>query len=541
MQYPMMLCLHLVAFYIMKKNRKDWFKARGYLHLTNKISPQDRKKITQLVSNPNWVARYAFYPFLHKKIPQRRYKINGYDLEGKPIRGHKKEKNGRIISNKKLRPIHYANHLDAQIYAYYSSEIIQLKYEEYLSEYPELSDCISAYRRVPTEDGLSNKNNIHFAKDVFDHIRNIGECCALAFDIESFFTNLNHKHLKRAWSQLLGLKSLPKDHYNIFKAITNYSYINLSDFRDSNKNFDEKRLADNRKEGVHGLFLNGADFRQQLKEGKFRIYKNQYHDEYGNLRGILQGLPISATLANLYLLEFDKAVFEKIVVEAGGFYRRYSDDIVVICQKDQYQGLMKFIVKKIQEYHLKISESKTEICFFNYEMKNKVKTLVPTKLVAGHEKHGFPFRYLGFEFYGDKVLLKSSNLAKFYRRMKSAVKSKTKRLRHHKEKFLDDSPPLYKRRLERIYTRKGLKSRAMQQKVTRYVRDETKGIFIPTFINIERRYRGNYFSYVERAARIMEEPAIIRQTRNAWKIYKKTWKQRLKEQDIDLNSRNEKK
>lgn len=511
------------------EKEKSWFKGRGYMHVTNKINPvTDKSNVYKLVTTPSLVAKHAFYPLLHKKIPQRRYKIIGYDEANNPIRGHKKNKGRKSESTKKLRPIHYATHIDAQIYAYYSQEIIQKRYEEYLNKNPALSDCISAYRRIPIKGGGSgNKNNIHFAKEAFDYIQKRGECCALAFDIESFFTNLNHKHLKKAWCKLLGTKALPKDHYNIYKSITNYSYILLDNFRTKRGGFDEEVIAENRKQGVHAFFTSPHDFRKQIKDGKIQISKNQYKGDDGKIRGIPQGLPISAMLANLYLLEFDKAVFQKVVKDSGGFYRRYSDDIVVVCSKEQYEGLMRFVVSEIEKYKLKISASKTEICFFSHTKKAGKAFLQSTKLVNGKEKIGFPFRYLGFEFYGDKVLIKSSNLSKFYRRMKYAIKTKVKRLRKYKERYLLDEAPLYKRKLYRLYTQTGMKSRNMNMKVTRYVFDENTSQYIPIRIDVDRRFRGNYFAYIERAARIMEEPAIKQQMNKSWKIFKKYLDQEL--------------
>ena len=145
------------------QQEKSWFKSRGYPHITNKINPlSDKSTIIRQVTNPRWVARHAFFPLLHKKISQRRYKV-GSNANGVQRRSHKEFKKGIWQSTKKMRPIHYATHIDAQIYAYYSSELIQKPYEALLGQTPEFSDCISAYRRIPTADGCGNKSSVHFA------------------------------------------------------------------------------------------------------------------------------------------------------------------------------------------------------------------------------------------------------------------------------------------------------------------------------------------------------------------------------------------
>lgn len=42
---------------------------------------------------------------------------------------------------------------------------------------------------------------------------------------------------------------------------------------------------------------------------------------------------MSAVPANIYMMEFDKTIISKISCE-NVLYRRYSDDIVVVCPKE---------------------------------------------------------------------------------------------------------------------------------------------------------------------------------------------------------------
>jgi len=495
--------------------KKSWFKGRGYLHLTQKINPKTEKaEIFGKVQNPDFVAKHAFFPLLHKTIPQRRYKK--VKNNGQTVRSHTEIKNGKVVSTKKLRPIHYATHIDSQIYAYYSNEILQKRYESYLGNTPELSACICAYRRIPTQDGLRNKSNIDFAKEVFDEIKWRGTCVAMAFDIENFFTSLDHQLLKKTWANFLAKKSLPPDHYNIFKSVTNYSYIALDDFRVNGKGgFDEKYLAALRKKGIQAFFESPETLRQQIKAGEIRIHKNQFKNEQGEIMGTLQGLPISAMLANLYMLAFDEYVFKEIVQGLGAYYRRYSDDILVVCSSQNYVLIQELIINKIKEFKLKIAAAKTEICFFEPDKDNILRV---SRLENGVLKPNLPLIYLGFEFYGYKTLLKSANLARFYREMKDAVKRKVRRIRYREQQELTANLPLFKRKLYRLYSYKGIKKRKWAVKRSRLVLDKVTNEYRWQTVEKIQKHRGNYLSYAFRSSEIMQEPAIKRQVRRHWQV-----------------------
>lgn len=519
---------------------KSWYKSRGYIHFTPRLNTQDDLSwLTGYVRDPKRVSQHAFFPLLHKKLPQRRYKVVDYNDGGKAIRSHIKQNRE---PTKKVRPIHYAAHLDAQIYAYYAHEKIQKPYEAILSQNSALSECVSAYRRIPVGAGRACKNNIHFAADVFNHIKSQTEgCCALAFDIEGFFNSLDHQTLKKAWCKLLGTHSLPADHYNVFKSITIYHYAMLDDLRlisgRHRGSFDERKLAQLRQKGIHAFFEDATDFRDAIASGKLPIYINQtMNDKQGDKRsiqGIPQGLPISAVLANLYLLEFDKIILEEVVHKLGGFYRRYSDDIVVICGEAHHFEVKKIVEQTIQQFHLRISTAKTEICFFRPEKYGNSNRLISYALDIRQNisRQGVPFRYLGFEFYGYKTLIKSSNLSKFYRRMKSAVKTRVKRMKDWQEQNLETRPLIYKRKLHRMFTHMGRKNQKIWVRKTRLEQDPNTRRFkyVTSEKLIEKKYRGNVLTYAWRAADILKEPAIKRQFRRCRQILKKTLKQRTGE------------
>ncbi len=483
-------------------NEIDWFKNRGYVHITNKTPAYLKASLTKYISNPVNIAKHSFTPLIFKQLKQRRYKLS--KLNGNSIRAHKTEKDGKIISNTKLRDIHYPTHIDALIYSYYAKVLISPQYEKYLAQNVELSNAVTAYRRIKKENGLGNKNNIHFANDVFEEIKKRENCVVLAFDIKNFFPSLNHKKLKLIWAKILGCKSLPKDHYNIFKSITKFSYIRLSDLRKYNGQFDEKKLAKLRLQNKNCFFYDIKDF---LDSG-ITIYKNQYRLN-DNLVGIPHGLPVSALLANMYMLPFDEAIINQL---KNVYYRRYSDDMIIVCDENQIQQVKDFFAQQIDKIELNIAMEKTEEIHF----KKDNGKLQSYGIKNGELVKNVPFNYLGFEFYGYQTLIKSKNLASFYRKMKDAVRRKHRRAEKIKEKHLLDETPIFKRKIYRLFSFKGEKKRMIPTKKSTYKNGK---LVVKTF---ERKYRGNYLTYAYKAANEMNAPEIKRQLRNHWKILQKT-------------------
>ena len=109
-------------------------------------------------------------------------------------------------------------------------------------------------------------------------------CVVLMFDNEKFFSTLNHKKLKVAWNKLLeNGQWLPDDHFNIFKATTQFKYILHDDLRlDERINgrrpgFDERKLSEIRKfDGVEAFYENNEAFRQALMAKEITVYKKQF-------------------------------------------------------------------------------------------------------------------------------------------------------------------------------------------------------------------------------------------------------------------------
>ena len=85
------------------------------------------------------------------------------------------------------------------------------------------------------------------------------------------------------------------------------------------------------------------------------VNKNQ------NTLGIPQGSPMSAVLSNVYMIDFDKNMFEYIS-NIGGSYRRYSDDILLIGNIGADSRIANFVDNELEKLgrSIKTNHEKTE-------------------------------------------------------------------------------------------------------------------------------------------------------------------------------------
>lgn len=520
----------------------DWFKSRGYLHITPQIDASlvNHKLISQ-ITNEEYISKYAFFPLIYSQVKERRYKFGKEKRDSRYLlkRSHSYSSNGETIRNTKIRPLHYATHKDALIFGYYSHDL-QNRYEKVLSSNPELSKCIIAYRKIPINGDTKrrNKSTIHFAKEVFDEISkraNIGTCVVLAFDIKSFFSNLNHQKLKKSWANLLCVNSLPLDHYKVFKASTAFTYILLDDLRlQKNKNgvkmgFDEKKLAKIRnKFGFNAFFESTEEFRNKIKNRELKLHRFPFRNKESNRPvGIPQGLPISAMLANLYLLDFDKNIYQNICEKLGGFYRRYSDDMVIVCSENQKEKVKSIILEEIEKNYLSISTDKTEeFIFRKIKLGKQPEKIVSIKLSSNKCTIESPFTYLGFEYYGNKTLIKSANLTKFYRRMIDQVRRKCRRAVKLAERN-GGKPVIYKKSLFKLYSNINISKRKIINR--RSILEMTEfGDYRIKSVPSNRKLKSNYFSYIKRASSIMEDYSILNQLKKHRVIFHKAMSLHLK-------------
>jgi DNA-binding ferritin-like protein (Dps family) len=235
------------------KQVENWLKVRGYLHFDNRVS---RAFARQYVQDAKNIETHSFLPFLAYKKNTPRYRAK--DRKTEP----------------KSRNILYASHIDSHIYAWYSYQLNQ-HYEKTIQGQV-FDKCILAYRSL-------GKCNIDFSKEVFDEICQRTLCTALAFDISGFFDNIDHKILKHAWCNVLGVTKLPLDHYKVYQSITKYAYV------DRNEVFQEFGITKQQLE-VQKRICSSQEFRERVRDKSLiKTHKDSY--------GIPQGSPISAVLS----------------------------------------------------------------------------------------------------------------------------------------------------------------------------------------------------------------------------------------------------
>jgi hypothetical protein len=357
---------------------------RRYLHFDKTVN-LITEEIANKVLDEKFVKGYNFFPLIRRVSKNRLYKKNTA---------------GKKVIVPKERPICYAAHFDALIYSWYAYQLNSC-YENIINK-EAVDKSIIAYRKL-------EKSNLDFSKEVFDFISNREDCVAVAFDIKGFYDNLDFSLLKKAWANTLSRADLPENHYAVYKAITRFSFVDFEKivkvlgFKEKNPKFDK----------LSPLF--NSDLMKLIRD-KGLISTNQK-------QGVPQGAPISCVLSNMYMLEFDRKVLKK-VEEIGGLYRRYSDDIIVVCSSDKLKEVRDFITTEIKVIKLIIEDSKTEVRFFKKEGLSVVCRDEAGKLSK--------LQYLGVNFDGSNLSLRHKGYAKFERRMTKAIKKEVAKARKGK-------------------------------------------------------------------------------------------------------------
>lgn len=437
------------------KNKKNILKNKNYVHFDNRKKPT--YDILNQISDREWVSKHAFYPFLHFQIKFNKYIYNKKDKER--------------IKKTKTRDIYYSAHIDRYIYQYYANELND-NYNMIAKERG-INKVSLAYR-----NNLNGRCNIHFAKKVIDFISKQKKAFIYVEDFSGFFDNLCHVYLKEKICETLKVDKLPKEHYAIFKSITNFSYIEKEDIL-KYKGLKRKELNE-----LDRIFDTGEEFRN-FKKINNHLKKHKDTENGRKKKGIPQGTPISAVYANIYMIDFDKKIND-FVTSKKGIYSRYCDDIIIVIPleegKDENKTYLNYIEKidKIRRDTPNLEKNKEKTSTFIFK-KGKIKGIGDT-----HENH---ISYLGFYFDGKDLRIREKSLFKYYTRMYEKTRVSAKYSIKYGRK-------VFRKRLYKLYSHLGEKPRKNEY--------------------------GNFLTYTKRADKIfgkdnLYENKINSQTKRHWK------------------------
>jgi len=492
---------------------EKWFKTKKYPHIGLPITIKDYEWVKAYVEDFDKVRTHSFLPLIHKSIVKRKFRAD-YTSTSRNPSGKRK----RIIGKPKIRDIFFASHLDSLLLSKYNETLVTA-YENHIKG-KNFNESVVAYRKIPISNGSDkNKCNIDFAKTSFEFIKEnkSQNLSVIVADVTSFFDNLNSKILKRQWTRVLNKSTLPQDHYNIFKALTNIKYI------EGNQLFESYSNTMLFEVGIPNSSTKKKIKRKEIKNPKYFKEKNAISycrkKEFlrnnlnlviskNNSTGIPQGSPISATLANIYMLEFDQDIYNN-VSSISGFYQRYSDDLIIICEQQYEDDIIKLIRDRIVSLvDLNIEPNKTKV--FRFEVFNGKFTGFEIDENTKTPNYNKTLEYLGFSFNGERVLIKTSGFSKFYRSMKSSFKKSTSLAIHSK----NYDKRIFKSRLYKRFTYKGAKRKLIYRpsKADKSVYEKSK-----------EYYWGNYLSYINKANETMKSinggDFVKKQSRKFWRQF----------------------
>ena len=386
-----------------------WYSRKPYIHFD---LPLNSKEAETFVTDPERVARHAFYPLLAYEIvtPRKRKSPVG---SANPY-----------FKTPKQRPIAYPAHKDGYIFSYYKS-LLEAPYEAWLNNNG-LGEAVTAFRAI-------GENNVTLAKKAFDFIRDYPVCKIIVTDIESFFDNLDPKILKGIWARFLGERRLPDDHYAVFKAITKYSIV-------------ERYKAFN----LFGVRLSGrlskANSPKRLctpRQFREKVLSRGLIEPRADI-GIPQGTSLSPLLSNMYMADLDWEMHTRVSA-LGGRYWRYCDDILIVIPGMCDAYMLRELDHQLESLKLKRSPEKTHI-------------LEGTGLSADAQ-----LQYLGFIFNGAEAVIRSSSIHRYHRKLKKAVRvAKARQFRESQAS--GRSAPLRKQALHNMYSDKPLRGKLIRRR-----------------------------------------------------------------------------
>jgi RNA-directed DNA polymerase len=387
---------------------KPFIGERLYRHFDGQVSRVEldsgTAKLATALRNPSLLAKHSFLPFIRKDKKVRRFT--------------KDRKTGLTKISQKLRPIMYASHHDAYILAFHAYLLKKL-YEKRIAG-TALTESVIAYRHIPREGTTRGKANIDFAKEVFEKTQAHQHVAVICLDIASFFDRMDHNLIEKRWSRLLGAAILPEGPAAVYKSVTRFRYVFSNECLEAlgYGKVVKGKFIYRFKAKRSGKLCSAADYRKIIAaKSKKLIHKNK------SPFGIPQGSPISDVIANVYMEDFDRAILDKLDDLEFGYYRRYSDDILLICPPGTAEAVYEFALERIKQERVQIKPSKTEAVLID-NTKHTVRdiTYEITKLPEHENSRRQSFQYLGFEIDAKDLHIRSGTIANHYRRAKRRAK-----------------------------------------------------------------------------------------------------------------------
>ena len=191
------------------------------------------------------------------------------------------------------------------------------------------------------------------------------------------------------------------------------------------------------------------------------------------------------------MLDFDERIYSAATDPLkNAYYQRYSDDLIVICDRKDEDFFYQLIQDEIEvKAHLNIQPKKTNV--YRYRL-NQYSEYIGGIVESGKVSQNKQLDYLGFTYDGKKVRVKTAGFSKFYRTMKRSFR----RGAHFAKEAHIPSDSLFEARLYKRFTHVGSKRRL------KWLPDPGS----PTGYSRSVQYDwGNYISYLDKANAVMKE------------------------------------
>ena len=141
-----------------------------------------------------------------------------------------------------------------------------------------------------------------------------------------------------------------------------------------------------------------------MSKAELKKYKSKYIKKHIDDYGIPQGSPISAVLANIYMLEADEKIFQ-LVCKYSGLYMRYSDDFIIVLPQisdECFETILKDTLTIVNSIpNLILQSEKTQI--FRYQ--SPMLTSCSSLYLEGGSNGKNEIDYLGFSFDGERITI----------------------------------------------------------------------------------------------------------------------------------------